>query len=127
MKKILILLFSILISLNSYGEWTKINDDTEGSGYFIDLDAVIKHDGYVYFWRLKNYLKPTEWGDLSTKVYREGDCSLKRFKHLSYIWYKQPMGILESDSNTPTDPKWEYPDPDSIGYRLLNYVCDYVN
>ena len=127
MKKLLVLLFSILISFNSFGEWTKINDDSQGNGYFIDLDAVIKHDGYVYFWRLKNYLKPTEWGDLSTKVYREVDCSLMRFKTLSYIWYKQPMGEGRSgETYTPPD-KWIYPSPDTTSEYILNYVCDYVD
>ena len=47
MKKILIFLFSILISFNSYGEWTKTNEDIDGNGYYIDFETVKKLDnGY---------------------------------------------------------------------------------
>jgi len=38
MKKLLILLFSILISFNSYGEWTKVVEGVDGnkeSNYFL--------------------------------------------------------------------------------------------
>ena len=46
MKKLLLLLFSILISFNSYGEWTKVNMDVDSSSYYIDFATVKKIDGY---------------------------------------------------------------------------------
>ena len=45
MKKLTILLFSILISFNSYGEWTEIAKNTDGTHY-IDKDTIKKHEGY---------------------------------------------------------------------------------
>ena len=35
MKKLLILLFSILISLNSYGEWINHSSDTDGNDFYL--------------------------------------------------------------------------------------------
>ena len=50
MKKLLIFLFSILISFNSYGEWDEIGVDTAGNTSYIDTDTIKKHGGYVYYW-----------------------------------------------------------------------------
>jgi hypothetical protein len=50
MKKLLILLFSLLLSFNSYGEWTKTSEDDDGDAYYIDFQTVKKLDnGNVVF------------------------------------------------------------------------------
>ena len=125
MKKLTILLFSILISFNSYGEWTKLVEHPDGHSFYIGTDTIKKHGGYVYYWYMTDFLKPTEWGDMSVKTYYQGDCGVTRYKILSHIWYKQPMGggIGETD-NTPSE--WEYPSPDSIAGLMLRYACAYV-
>jgi hypothetical protein len=58
MKQLLTLLFSILISFNSYGQWTKITE-SDGDSIYIDFDTIKEQDGYVYWWVLTDYLKPT--------------------------------------------------------------------
>ena len=126
MKKLLILLFSILISFNSYGEWKELGKDVDGDTYYIDTDTIKEHEGYVYWWVLSDYLKTNEYGDISLKTYVEGDCEVNRYKWLSLIYYKQPMGEGVGDGDNPTG-EWRYPPPDSIGGGLLKYVCDYVD
>ena len=58
MKKLTILLFSILISFNSYSEWTEIVQSTEGSTYYIDKDTIKERGGNVYFWGLLDRSTP---------------------------------------------------------------------
>ena len=125
MKKLLILLFSILISFNSYGGWVYYDDDIEGNSFYLDQDSIKQHNEYVYFWYLKNFLKPSQFGDMSVKVYLQGECRLNRYKPLSYIFYKQPMG--EGSGETLDGAEWTYPPSGSIGMGLLNDVCDLVN
>ena len=126
MKKILILVFSILISFNSYGEWEEFGKNVDGDTFYIDEDTIKEHNGYVYWWVLVDRLKPSESGIMSGKTYTQGDCGVNQYKWLSIIQYKQPMG--EGSSETITPPaKWKYPPPDSIGGGLLKYVCDYVD
>ena len=125
MKKLLILLFSLLISFNSYGEWEKLGKNVSGDTFYIDTDTIKEHNGYVYWWVLNDYLKPNEYGDMSGKTYVQGDCGVNRFKYLSSIVYEQPMG--EGSGETITLPEeWLYPTPDSVSGVLLKYVCDYV-
>ena len=58
MKKLTILLFSILISFNSYSEWTEIEQSTEGVTYYIDKDTIKERGGNVYFWGLLDRSTP---------------------------------------------------------------------
>ena len=125
MKKLLILLFSILISFNSYGGWVYYDDDIEGDSFYLDQDSIKQHNEYVYFWYLKNYLKPGQFGDMSVKVYLQGECRLNRYKPLSYIFYKQPMGKGKSETYNPP-PEWDYPAPGSLLEVTTNYVCNYL-
>ena len=71
MKKLLIFLFSILISFNSYGEWTEVGTGASpvnnGDTFYIDIDTIKEHNGYVYWWSLSDYLKPIETGAMSDK------------------------------------------------------------
>jgi hypothetical protein len=68
MKKLTILLFSILISFSSYGEWTEVVESVHGDTQYIDTDAIKEHGGYVYYWDLTDMLKPNKYGDMSFKI-----------------------------------------------------------
>ena len=126
MKKLLILLFSILISFNSYGEWTFIYKNTNETMFYIDKDTIKESGRYVYWWDLGDSEKLIG-ASLSAKFYQEGDCAVHRYRTLSYIFYKQRMGKGESDIDNPQNAEWTYPAPGSIEKDILNFVCDYVN
>ena len=127
MKKLLILLFSILISFNSYGEWIKVTTDANnGDIYYVDIDTIKENGGYVYWYYMIDYMKRDKFGDMSALIYQQGDCGPNRYKMLSGIFYKQPMGISESSRETAKNPEWTYTFPEQINAHLLDYVCDYV-
>ena len=125
MKKLLVLLFSILISFNSYGEWEFLDENIDSVSFYIDKSKIKKHNGYLYFWVMQDNLIPTKTGTLSNKVYYQGDCDINRIKYLSYILYKQPMG--EGQGNTlQGDTEWTYPNPNGMLAYILDYMCDYA-
>jgi len=129
MKKLLVFLFSILISFNSYAEWKYVDENIKGTVYYIDKDTFREHNGFVYWWNLSDYLVPLEdtGGVMSTKMYHLGDCGVMRYKNLSFIHYFQPMGNGENMTSTPSNPEWVYPNPDGMGYYLLKEVCEHFN
>ena len=51
MKKLLILLFSILISFNSNAKWTKATEDL-GDTYYFDYGSIKKNNGNIFVWML---------------------------------------------------------------------------
>ena len=125
-KLILILLLStVMFSSSSYAGWTAVTVDINGNIHYVDFERIRKHDGYVYYWRLRNYLVPDEDGDLSSKVYKQGDCKLFRNMRLSSSYHTQPMGegTPSTISNKPKK-EWTYPSPDSVAEIVLKQVCN---
>jgi len=111
---ILTLLFStVFFSSTSFAGWTKVSEGSRGT-YYVDFERIRKVDGYVYFWYMVDYLKPSP----------QGDCKLFRFKYLNDSYYTEPMGrgIPSTTSNKP-DKEWIYPSPNSVGENILKLVC----
>ena len=126
MKKLLILttlIFTVMFSSPSYSEWKKVSKSVNGDVFYVDFERIRKHGGYVYFWRLSDYLKPKTQGTLSAKTYTQGDCKLFRFKTLSEVYYKQKMGRGTGKTNTQNNPKWGFPHPNSSYENILKSVC----
>ena len=111
------LLFTLMFSSTSFADWTKLGAHMSGTTYYVDFDRIRKHDGFVYYWVLGDYLKPQN-GNLSAKVYTQGDCKLFRYKILSVFGHKEPMGAGTGESYQ-VEEKWEYPPPDDF----LKSVC----
>jgi len=129
MKKLLILftlLFStVMFSSTSFADWKKVTEDVSGNTYYVDIENIKEHGGYVYYWILRDYLKPDKWGDISGKKYMLGDCKIFRFKNLSYSFHKEPMGKGTAEVQQPAKESqgWKYPSPDSQYASILKSVC----
>ena len=120
MKKLLLLLFSLMLSFNSYGEWTLIHTDDDFETVYIDLNTIKKHNEFIYWWAM------FEDEGMSVKTYLQGDCGITRLKNLTMLSYNQPMGKGEADTRTFDNPEWSYQPPDSVAGFLLDTSCRLV-
>jgi hypothetical protein len=127
MKKfIFTLLFSTLVfSSPSYAGWTEVDKNVSGDTYYVDFDRIRKHDGYVYYWRLDDLLKPIFKKYFSSKIYVQGDCKLFRYKNLSMSFYTEPMGNGTHSTTIEPTEKWHYPPPSSVSETVLKSVCNH--
>ena len=128
MKKhtlILSLIFTVMLSSPSYAKWTKVDESVSGNTFYVDFEKIRKHDGYVYWWDLSDYLKPITGGFLSAKVYKQGDCRSFQEKILSFSFHKEPMGGGSGDIQKPVKEYqgWKYPTPNSVNETILKIVC----
>ena len=114
-----------MFSSTSFAEWTKVSEGVDGRIYYVDFERIRKHDGYVYWWELGDYLKPNKNGILSAKVYNQGDCELFRSKRLSFFFHKEPMGGGNGQSFSPKNPEWNYPSPKSVVEVILKQICSW--
>jgi hypothetical protein len=129
MKTLTILLaltFSVMTSSTSFAEWKKIGKSIDGNTYYVDFKSIRKHGGYVYYWTLQDYLKPSPYGHLSVKLYQQVNCKVFRWKGLGIVHHKQPMGRDTGDSSGPKDGEWTNPPPNSSGEYILKSVCAYA-
>ncbi|MDC0881117.1 hypothetical protein OAP69_07030 [Hellea sp.] len=122
---ILTLFFSILmIASPAYADWEEVAENVKGTTYYVDFDRIRKNGGYVYYWYLIDYLEPNEDGVLSVKGYTQGDCEMFRYRYLSAMTHKQPMGEGSGDRDSITNPEWVYPTPNSAAEYILKQVCE---
>jgi len=125
MKKLLLLLFSIIFSSTSFADWKLIGKTDVGDQFYFDTERIRQVDGDIYFWLLWNGSKPDEYGDLSYTSYMQGDCKIFREKYLSLSYYKGPMGTGSNQSGK-FDSNWVYPSPNTWAEINLKTVCNYL-
>jgi hypothetical protein len=130
MKKLLLILFSLMLSFNSYGEWTFIGQNSDDDSFYIDLDRVKSSEGYVYWWDLGDWVEPyeDETGIIEKPVYSQmeyvqGECAIKRFKTLSTNFYEEPMGEELIYTFNDPEPLWDYFPPNSMGDEVFDISC----
>ena len=116
------LLFTVMIPSTSFAGWTKVGSNDDGSDFYVDFERIRKHDGFVYWWDLVDYLKPKR-GVWSSQTYYEGDCGKFRLRILGDVFHKQPMGRDIGTSSTRKNPEWSYASPRSIDETILKSVC----
>ena len=116
-KKLLLLIFSLLLSFNSYGEWIQVPTNEKVNTY-IDFDNLqLRADGYVYWWMMVSD------SSSSQKTYIQTDCETKAINVLQLDSYDEPMGAADLTSTKP-DEGWLYVAPDRGIYRFIGVVCE---
>ena len=127
MKKLTLILTllvsTVMFSSPSYAKWTKVSTNTIGVTFYVDFERIRKVDGFVYYWELGDYLKPSPEGHLSGKRYHQGDCKLFRYKSLSSVVHKQPMGRGWWRTSPQKKPEWIYPSLGSVAEVVLKKIC----
>jgi len=130
MKKILVPLFSLMMSFNAYGEWTFVvegESDDNIFTFYVDFDN-IKTKGNVYHWELLDKLKPDRFGELSAKTLYESDCNVpQKRRMLSQLYYTQPMGEGSTSATNNTSDEWQYMMPETTGATVTDAICAYAN
>ena len=129
MKYIFILLttlFSISFVSPSFSQWTQLTMNYKNDIFYLDYERIRKIDDNVYFWYLIDFSEKNRYG-LSFIYYKEGDCKLFRFKSLQLLTFSERMGKGNSRDETPLNPKWYYPTPNSINEGILKIVCNHIN
>ena len=116
------LTFFVMFSSTSFAEWKRVTENAKGMTFYVDFERIRKHGGYVYYWVLSDYLKPTSQGYLSNQSYNQGDCTLFRFKSLSVSFHEKPMGKGNGERQN-FDKKWIYTPPNSVIETILKSVC----
>ena len=131
MKNLLIiftLLFtSVFFSSPSYAEWTKLFTSENGSDFYVDFTTIRQTDRYVYYWELRNLIKPDKWGGLSSKTLYELDCNTPvKDRSVSTKYYTQTMGKGTPTLTDNTTRKWNYSPPQSGTEFITKQVCNAV-
>ena len=125
MKKLLLL--SLLgFCINGFSiNWKKVIVDRSGDSYYVDVDNIKEQNGLLYYSRLEDYLEPRN-GDYSFIRKFKVDCTKGKRIWLSDTFYNQPMGRGKITGKI-NPRKISYPKPNSIGYIVMKFSCDFLD
>ena len=116
-----------LFPINCYAEyeWEKIAEAKSGDVYYIDLSTIKKVGDNIFFLRLKDYIKPDKFGDLSNMIYGEVNCSNFDFKYYKDFYFSEPMGNGEPSTVYDEISEWYEVTKNSVGEYIYSFVCNY--
>ena len=101
-----------------------IASSSTGDDFYVEVDSIKKHSGYVYFWEIIDQLIPDDYGNISTEAYIEAVCDgPRKTRRLTNHFYAKPMaeGPRTESFTNPSD--WRYVRPGSVSEAVLDFVC----
>ena len=125
---VFIILFLYPLIAHSNNNWVKVATAENGHIFYINKEQIEEDNNFIYFWKLINYQKPDEYGDLSAKIYIKVLCEKLQFQWLYISYHKKQMG----QDNTPVKKAsevvsaWQEPSANSTSKKVIEYVCNYV-
>ncbi len=126
MKKLLLFLVLIFITLNVHAKWLIVANDDEADVY-VKTDS-IKRKGYKgTFWEMIDY-KSTQTADgipyLSLKMKSEVNCDTEENRILFIAPYSENMGLGKSLEHFK-NPNQNFSTivPDTIAHAIFKFVC----
>ena len=128
MKKLLLLLFSLLLSFNSFGEWVYIDKEKNSDAeIYILTESVEVEDGIVYWTYLNNYSKPrSEYNIMGLAIFRGGDCENNRYVNIESQMFQGSMGSEPFAERLKHEQEWITPTSGQIDEKIFNFVCEYA-
>lgn len=122
-----ILFFVCFLGLSIHAkDWTQVTKGQNGHTFYIDMKKLDENKEYVFFWQLINYNEKDEYGDLSAKIYIQGDCKTFKFRWLKVSYHKMFMGRdpVKPDKPSKLVSGWQFPKENSTSYSVLEHVCE---
>ena len=122
MRALLITIFLILFSYNSYAEWDHIYQDKKLDNWYLDRSKIIRINNHVFYKTLVNHDEKKKFQ--STISENQGDCNTFEWKmtHISFFSKGMAEGHLSTSKTNHSFSKIKI---DSILGYILNKVCKY--
>ena len=122
---LVLLIISKLFLVEAKAKWTKVTESNNGQTFYVDLQTIHEKEGQIFFWELIDYKFQDEYGDLSAKIFIQGDCSKLRFKWLKLSYHKDSMGrdMVVDQKPSKLVSQWQYPKIHTTSMKVLDFVC----
>ena len=121
MKKILLLLISIISILPAHAEWKLLIQHDRFNSY-IETNSIKSKGKIVSYWMMEDHTTfQTDW--FSMKFKSENNCDTDEFRHISLHHYSEKMGQGKRVSGNNDVEPWQHVIPDTIGETVHKFVC----
>ena len=93
-------------TLSAEYQWVEVLKTDNGNIFFIDKNSINKKKDKVFFIKLHEYSVINDFGEKSSIIHHQADCSKFRIKYLKDFYYKLPMGKGELSYFGDEESKW---------------------
>ena len=126
MKKLIFILL-LLFSTNAFADynWKKVVQNSRGHVYFIDLNSIKKFGDKVFYNRLRDYIRPDQFGHLSSIIYIEHNCINFDHRYLKDLYFDQPMGSGEIILINNDTSEWNKTRKGTVARIVGEFACNY--
>jgi len=112
-------------TLSAEYQWVEVLKTDNGNIFFIDKNSINKKKDKIFFIKLHEYSVVNDFGEKSSIIHHQADCSKFRIKYLKDFYYKLPMGKGELSYFGDEESKWIEAKKDTLLSSFLNFVCNY--
>ena len=112
-------------TLSAEYQWVEVLKTNNGNIFFIDKNSINKKKDKIFFIKLHEYAIVNDFGEKSSIIHHQADCSKFRIKYLKDFYYKLPMGKGELSYFGDEESKWIEAKENTILLSFLNFVCNY--
>jgi hypothetical protein len=128
MKKILFVLFALMVSQPAMAQWVEMGGDSSARRYY-DPSRIESYSGiYQSIWTLED-ISTTQSPKGIKKPFRSivfrwnVDCSTKEIRVIGAFFYSENMGKGELVDSSSRQRSFESSPPNSIGEKIANLAC----
>ncbi len=125
MKKLTVLILTLLISYSSYGKWQEITKDTKDIVYYINPDSITRFDDSFTIKVLKDFPKPQPYGYRSIVTSTRGNCKAYTLRYEKASYHQSPMGRHAPLWKGSVIKATKELKKGSIGGAIIDYVCNF--
>ena len=129
LSKKLLLVTLLVVSTQSFGQWTIYTNDDQKTIY-IDTSTIRRDGSFIEFWDIHNYKFPSIEVDgskvTSTKGKRRYDCKNELQRTLFFTMYEGEKGtgrVLGVQNYINEKPDWSPIIPDTPNMIILKRLC----
>lgn len=127
MKKLILILTTVLISGNVSAEWTRIDGGADDSDLYVDMDTFRRNGSKIKLWTMHNFKTWQGAGNQkyqSNKIQWELDCKEEQVRMPARLDFtgKKGAGRPVSTVYAPNDSWWP-PTPQTLGEVVFNAGC----
>tara|TARA_R110000772_G_scaffold196282_1_gene307042 strand:+ start:57 stop:452 length:396 start_codon:yes stop_codon:yes gene_type:complete len=130
MKQLIIFLFSLLISTNSFGDpegYTLLSTNELNVSEFINIPSILREGSTLRYWSIFNINNPENYLEgkhKSVKEYTELDCKVRTYKTLTrYIFLEHDAKGRGENIDTPDGRKPTYIIPGTLADLVRETLC----
>tara|TARA_B100001564_G_C20352754_1_gene539746 strand:- start:91 stop:477 length:387 start_codon:yes stop_codon:yes gene_type:complete len=126
MKK-LIFIILLLASTNAFADynWKSVAKSSNGNVDYVDLKSIKRLGDKVFYNRLRDYIRPNKWGDLSSIIYIEINCVNFDQRYLKDLYFDQPMGNGKVTTVNNETSEWNKTKKGTVGREAGKFACNY--